>query len=72
MKIFLKLNVISNYGCIERYFFIRVGRCSEIGSGEFWMLTECWQTSKAMHERISFINARESERRREQGIKINL
>jgi hypothetical protein len=68
----LSLNVISNYGTQERYFFIRIGRCSEIGSGELWMATEHGASAKAMHERISQINQRESERRRAQGIKINL
>jgi len=49
----LPLNVISNYGCQERYFFIRVGRCSEIGSGELWMQCESGAGAKAMHEKIS-------------------
>ncbi|KAI1723494.1 PTB domain (IRS-1 type) domain-containing protein [Ditylenchus destructor] len=66
----LSLNVISNYGCQEKYFFIRIGRCSEIGSGELWMACESGASAKAMHERINAINLRESDRRREQGIKI--
>lgn len=67
-----KLNVISNYGTQERFFFVRIGRCSEIGSGELWMATEHGSSARSIHERISQINQRESERRRAQGIKINL
>uniref|UniRef100_A0A914I4P2 IRS-type PTB domain-containing protein n=1 Tax=Globodera rostochiensis TaxID=31243 RepID=A0A914I4P2_GLORO len=68
----LPLNVVSNYGTQERFFFIRVGRCSEIGGGELWMATEHGASARSMHERISQLNVRESERRRAQGIKINL
>lgn len=68
----LSLNVISNYGTQERFFFVRIGRCSEIGSGELWMATEHGASARAIHERISQINQRESDRRRAQGIKINL
>ncbi|KAF7640296.1 IRS-type PTB domain-containing protein [Meloidogyne graminicola] len=68
----LSLNVISNYGTQEKFFFIRIGRCSEIGSGELWMTTEHGASARSIHERISQINQRESERRRAQGIKINL
>nr|CAD2170856.1 unnamed protein product [Meloidogyne enterolobii] len=68
----LSLNVISNYGTQERFFFVRIGRCSEIGSGELWMATEHGSSARSIHERISQINQRESERRRAQGIKINL
>lgn len=68
----LPLNVISSYGTQERYFFMRIGRCSEIGSGDIWMATEHGASARAMHERISQINQRESERRRAQGIKINI
>ncbi|KAL3123449.1 hypothetical protein niasHT_004621 [Heterodera trifolii] len=68
----LPLNVVSNYGTQERFFFVRIGRCSEIGGGELWMATEHGASARSMHERISQLNLRESERRRAQGIKMNL
>uniref|UniRef100_A0A915EVF9 IRS-type PTB domain-containing protein n=1 Tax=Ditylenchus dipsaci TaxID=166011 RepID=A0A915EVF9_9BILA len=67
----LPLNVISNYGCQEKFFFIRIGRCSEIGSGELWMSSESGSSAKAMHEKINSINVRESSKRRDLGVKIN-
>lgn len=66
------MNVISNYGYQEKYFFVRIGRLSEIGSGELWMSCESGAAAKAMHEHISHINLRESDRRRAQGIKMAL
>ncbi|KAI6230637.1 Insulin receptor substrate 1 [Aphelenchoides fujianensis] len=64
------INVISRYGKQERYFFLQIGRCAEYGQGEIWMVCENGSTAKYMHERIDEINQRESDRRKEKGIKL--
>uniref|UniRef100_A0A914PG57 IRS-type PTB domain-containing protein n=1 Tax=Panagrolaimus davidi TaxID=227884 RepID=A0A914PG57_9BILA len=68
----LPINVISNYGKQERYFFIRVGRCSEIGQGELWMATEGGASATQLHDKISKINQRDAEKRRQQGIVLSV
>jgi hypothetical protein len=67
----LPTNVVSSYGKQEKYFFLRLGRCSKLGSGELWMETESGSVASNMHETISKINQRESEKRRTQGAKVN-
>jgi hypothetical protein len=68
----LPINVISNYGKQERFFFVRVGRCSEIGQGELWMATEGGASATQLHDRISKINQRDAEKRRQQGIVLSV
>ncbi|KAE9555378.1 hypothetical protein FO519_001390 [Halicephalobus sp. NKZ332] len=68
----LPLNVISNYGKQEKYFFLRVGRCSEIGSGELWMATESGNSATQLHEKLSKINQRDADNRRQQGVMLSL
>jgi hypothetical protein len=68
----LPINVISNYGKQERFFFVRVGRCSEIGQGELWMATEGGASAIQLHDKISKINQRDAEKRRQQGIVLSV
>jgi hypothetical protein len=66
------INIISTYGKHDRYFFMQVGRCSDFGQGEVWMMCETEVSARAMHERIDEIAKREAERRRELGIQLTL
>lgn len=63
--------MISTYGKQDRYYFMRIGQCSEWGQGELWMQCETSPAAKAMHERIDEINQRESEKRRQEGIVLS-
>uniref|UniRef100_A0A0N5B678 Insulin receptor substrate 1 n=1 Tax=Strongyloides papillosus TaxID=174720 RepID=A0A0N5B678_STREA len=45
-------NVIRDFGKQEKYIFLRIGRCSETGSGELWFKMESAERAKEAHLRI--------------------
>nr|QWX95803.1 insulin receptor substrate [Strongyloides stercoralis] len=45
-------NVIRDFGKQEKYLFLRIGRCSEVGCGELWFKLESTEKAKEAHIKI--------------------
>uniref|UniRef100_A0A7E4VS91 IRS-type PTB domain-containing protein n=1 Tax=Panagrellus redivivus TaxID=6233 RepID=A0A7E4VS91_PANRE len=66
------INVISNYGKQEKYFFLRLGRYSDLGGGEIWLNCDSGDTAKEVHDTICRLSEREAEKRRLNGVVLPL
>uniref|UniRef100_A0A0N4ZSR6 IRS-type PTB domain-containing protein n=1 Tax=Parastrongyloides trichosuri TaxID=131310 RepID=A0A0N4ZSR6_PARTI len=57
-------NVIRDFGKQEKYIFLRIGRCSEIGCGELWFKLESSEKAREAHMRIMELFDSATERRK--------
>ncbi|CEF63283.1 Insulin receptor substrate-1, PTB domain and Pleckstrin homology-like domain-containing protein [Strongyloides ratti] len=57
-------NVIRDFGKQEKYIFLRIGRCSEVGCGELWFKMESIEKAKEAHIKIMELFDSATEKRK--------
>uniref|UniRef100_A0A915CUB2 Insulin receptor substrate 1 n=1 Tax=Ditylenchus dipsaci TaxID=166011 RepID=A0A915CUB2_9BILA len=55
---------LSNYGHQEKFFFMRIGRCAPTGLCEVWIQCESEEISQDVHNKLTDIIDRETEKKR--------